>query len=888
MAGLNGYHVDTRDLIILNNGDIYAGNDGGISKSTNSIDDWTNINGNGLILTQYWDMGSTNDKPEWIGGGTMDNAFSLYQDGQWQRTGSGDRANMGVNYESDTAFFIYSAIFGSPIPTSIKISKDGGASWTYNDIQLPDGHYNPPVEINHQRPRSVLLGGHNLYKSLSPYSSSYETIFVNINGDTGIIEQNQEIRAIEMANTDSNTIYVAFHWGVYDIWAPPNSLFKLIKTKNGGTTFRDIVNQNSSDTFGIAVNKLGITDILLSPTDTSKLWITLGGFDDPSSETDVRNRVFYSSDGALTFTDISAGLPNFPVNCIAYWNNGNDGLFVGMDIGVYYRDSTMTEWQPFNQELPKTIVMKLEILENEEIIRAATFGRGIYEADLSCEYSETPLVITSDTTWTEDVTMDRSIVVESPAIFTIKSEVKFPPQAKIKVKPGAELIVDGGTLTNTCFTMWQGIEAWGVSNLPQLPLSNQSLVVFSNNAVLKNARIGVTNCGSRSNGDIIWDSIGGVIRTYNSTFADNYKAIQILPTRYSTSGSRFYNTTFTTSRSLVDGASYPSDLVSLYEVHGIWFYGCTFSNTAFTTNDSIPRNMKGNGIKSINSVFGIDRLCDEGSPPCANPDSTIFSGLNYGVYIANSDPSHNVTIRNSKFDTNYRSIYMNSADVSEITSNIFYVKVPSGIEQYDTTYGLYIGNSTGYHVEGNDFTCPGNSITPLGESYPMLRQIGLIVDNSGGHPNEIYRNYFDTLDIAINAQRVNRQDGAYPDEGEGVGQPEIHTGLVLKCNIYHNNSYDEMVTRENPTGVEGIAYYQGSPNPDSLIDLAGNLFSPYHETAQIAESDILNDGSIFYYFHHIQLAGQNPPRTKPEFCDTNVVKAREKVFYFDTTGCCPS
>jgi len=150
------------------------------------------------------------------------------------------------------------------------------------------------------------------------------------------------------------------------------------------------------------------------------------------------------------------------------------------------------------------------------------------------------------------------------------------------------------------------------------------------------------------------------------------------------------------------------------------------------------------------------------------------------------------------------------------------------------------------------------------------------VDNSGGDPNEIYRNYFENLDIAVNAQRVNRYD-----------EEPTYTGLVLKCNTYNDNAYDEIITRENPTEVEGIAFHQGDPTPSSGQELAGNTFSPYHETVQIPETDIKNDGDLIYYFHHIQPPGQTAPRIIPEYVDTNVVKARNKYLPFDST-CCPS
>ncbi|MFH1298116.1 MAG: hypothetical protein ABIJ04_12765, partial [Bacteroidota bacterium] len=337
MGATNGYHCDTRALVILNNRNIFAGNDGGISKSTDFIDHWTNINGNGLILTQYWDMGSTNLKPSWIGGGTMDNSFSLYQNGQWSKTGGGDQANMDINYESDNAFFIYSAAFGGGGNPIIKVSHNGGASWNPNWIILPDGSYNPAIKINPLRPRSVFFGGHNLYKSITPDNTSFLTIPVNIEGNTGIIKPKEKICDIEIAGNDSNTMYVAFYWGVYDSCCEHDSVYKLIKTKNGGTTFTAIVDTTLSNAFDSAVYFLGITDILLCPTDTSKLWVTLGGFDAPTSGAEVKKRVFYSADGGLTFADISRGLPNFPVNCITYWNNGANGLFVGTDVGVFYK-----------------------------------------------------------------------------------------------------------------------------------------------------------------------------------------------------------------------------------------------------------------------------------------------------------------------------------------------------------------------------------------------------------------------------------------------------------------------------------------------------------------------------------------------------------------------
>jgi len=164
----------------------------------------------------------------------------------------------------------------------------------------------------------------------------------------------------------------------------------------------------------------------------------------------------------------------------------------------------------------------------------------------------------------------------------------------------------------------------------------------------------------------------------------------------------------------------------------------------------------------------------------------------------------------------------------------------------------------------------------------------VFIRGAGGSPNEIYRNYFETLDIAINAQRVNRYDDGSaqdpPHDEDGPG-PATYTGLVLKCNTYSDNSYDEVVTRENPTGLEGIARDQGSPSPATKEDLAGNTFSPYHETAQIAETDIKNEGNFVFYYHHIQ--AYPGLRVEPDFYTTSLVDPDEGIFQHDSL-CCPS
>jgi hypothetical protein len=90
-------------------------------------------------------------------------------------------------------------------------------------------------------------------------------------------------------------------------------------------------------------------------------------------------------------------LPNLPVNAIAaYEKGGLVHLVVGTDIGVYYTNETLincqggAQWKYFGQgaiagqDFPNVIVQELEVhgTGNDRVLRAATFGRGVWETPL--------------------------------------------------------------------------------------------------------------------------------------------------------------------------------------------------------------------------------------------------------------------------------------------------------------------------------------------------------------------------------------------------------------------------------------------------------------------------------------------------------------------------
>ena len=88
-----------------------------------------------------------------------------------------------------------------------------------------------------------------------------------------------------------------------------------------------------------------ISDVTVSNINPDRVFVTLSSFNE-------NDKVFESNNAGGTWVNISGTqLPNLPVNCIIYQSYAKDDLYIGTDIGVFHKDSTMTEWQLFNNGL---------------------------------------------------------------------------------------------------------------------------------------------------------------------------------------------------------------------------------------------------------------------------------------------------------------------------------------------------------------------------------------------------------------------------------------------------------------------------------------------------------------------------------------------------------
>ena len=320
-------------------GNLYSGNDGGVYVTYNKAKSWKSIS-NGLSITQIYKLSTSQNEAKKVLFGSQDNGTFLLANQEWLNVLGGDGMECIIDYSDDNI------LYGSVYYGSIYRSMDGGESFSpVVPSGNPNGAWVTPYVIHPQNPNILFAGYTDVYMT-SNRGNSWEPISDNLtNGNT--------IKVLEISKSNPNYLYAAY--GSY-----------LFKTDDLGKNWTSISS---------ALPRISITSIAIADKDPQKIWVTLSGYTNGS-------KVFQSFDGGATWTNISEGLPNLPANTICHRNNSFHELYVGTDVGVYYRNASMDSWEFISMGLPNVIINELEINYATDELYAATYGRGVWHTPL--------------------------------------------------------------------------------------------------------------------------------------------------------------------------------------------------------------------------------------------------------------------------------------------------------------------------------------------------------------------------------------------------------------------------------------------------------------------------------------------------------------------------
>ncbi|WP_421754096.1 T9SS type A sorting domain-containing protein [Croceimicrobium sp.] len=458
-------------------------------------------------------------------------------------------------------------------------------------------------------------------------------------------------------------------------------------------------------------------------------------------------------------------------------------------------------------------------------------------------YSTTPMTITHSESWDFEHWIYSDIVVETGATLEIKCTVYMQPEGKIIVKPGAKLLINGGTITkagNCAYPAendpyatyigryWQGVYLHGNDRVSQTVV-NQPVLEMINGGTIEYARDGVTNSGVDSKGDWISGTTGGIIIAKNAHFYNNRRDVQLLSYHSYYKGVELaYQATFENTDFIRDDAYQMTSLtasVSIWDVVGVSFRGCRFD----TDVDYYDLNQGTQAIYSLGGSFKVDGLYSKFADPHGGIYSE-FSGYEHAIEAWNYllSPYHRVTVQYSHFENNDGGIFLASINNAKIIENYF--DIPRTYNLQFINYGLYFDASSA-------FDCYNNQFEGTVGSAPA---IGALFTNCGAANNLAYRNRADNLSVGFEAYGWNRSATNFD-------------GLDFRCNDLGygaGNSMDIYVSGTSASGNQGISEHQGS-YAGNVNNLANNLFT-------LGSSDYTNAAR-----HHFYNYGAGDPRYNP-------------------------
>ncbi len=326
---------------------LYSGTDGGVFHTADEGSSWSDLS-DGLRIAQIYRLGQSANNGDLVMTGWQDNGSNLRTGpggSNWTQVLGGDGMEALISHANDDV------MYGEYYYGRIHKSTDGGASFSQivgsNGSGVDErGAWVTPYIQNPKTANNLLVGKNQVYRSTDGGNSFSQV--GNISGGSG------KIKALAMGTSNTDYIYAAKQ---DRLWVSTD-----------GSSFDD----RSS---GLPVSQAAITYIAVDPANPDRAWVTFSGY--ASGE-----KVYFTNDAGNSWSNYSSGLPNLPANTIVYEKDSDDGLYLGSDVGVYYRDSSMNEWKTFMDGMPNVIANELEINYAVDKIRAATYGRGLWESDL--------------------------------------------------------------------------------------------------------------------------------------------------------------------------------------------------------------------------------------------------------------------------------------------------------------------------------------------------------------------------------------------------------------------------------------------------------------------------------------------------------------------------
>jgi hypothetical protein len=413
---------------------VYLGNDGGIWRSTDGVDEqqppcspddathFQNLNGGLGSLAEVISFAQHPSDPGTVlvglgANGTAATSTASINASSWPQLSTGEGGTVGIDQTNPSLWYISTG-------GGVSIRKcSSGAACTAADftgtptigpaqVDNDDSVIDAPWLLDPALPSSILIGTCRVWRGPAGDGSSWSSSNAISNllfGPQGAscVNTNSVLRSLAAGGALSNatasqdagsTVLYAGMAGKMDGGGNVGGHLYSITTAgtaNNTSTWTDLASSPVTSGQGVGFNSGGfdLSSLAVDSHDASgeTIYATVMGF---GANGINAPHLYRSTDAGAHWSNISSNLPDAPANSVVVDPNDANTLYVAMDTGVYVTTGittcvTANCWSVYGTSLPNAPVVELAVAPSMATgdgrtgeLRAATYGRGIWQIPL--------------------------------------------------------------------------------------------------------------------------------------------------------------------------------------------------------------------------------------------------------------------------------------------------------------------------------------------------------------------------------------------------------------------------------------------------------------------------------------------------------------------------